>query len=535
MATTLTVNGNGHFSGSSANITGYSVQEDATPVNGADNSGGVGQINFGVVENPGAEGTILLLNDTVELVDASNGRTNGDVVSVDVSDGVASITANSRLGRLVATRNVAPFTGTLSNAFAYYFSLAGITTGYTVDSTIASRQVSYVGFYGDIWDFLKQICTAQQIEISLVSSNIIVRPLRGRTAEINKNSSVSYNVKNGDLARSVTVTYYSSNRQTNGLIYPIGGWNPDVQVYQVDSGQSLTVNIPVNVSLESVVQPIAQNSVSKSYSGPLSVYAVAGNDGLPITAAQWNATGGKITVAIGEDTKSVDVTIVGALDPTGKYAPYRIAMSSGPSNYYSSLRLVGTGVFFNPQTLTFTTGVDDDKTANEIGVAIDSYAINSVSEAFTVGLSAAQVWAGADQTISVNATIINRRGDKGTANYPTFKSFNDENSGLTFAQFDTAWTGKTYQDFDSYWFGKVQDTFENQAFGNVAGARVPFRFQMYRIRSATTTESGIQYDAERDTTLQDFDAVWNGKTFAQFNSRWQGKSFQDFGVISLWT
>ena len=534
MAISLNVVGNGHFQGSATNLSTYTVQEDATPLIGDDNSGGVGQINFNVVEDPGAEGTILLLNDTVELIDPFYGRTNGDITSISTSDGVASITANSRLGRLVATRSVQPYTGTLGGAITYYFSLAGITSGFTIDSTITGRSVSYPGFTGDIWDALKQICIAQRIEISLVSSNIVVRPIRGRIAEVAANSSITWDVANGDIAQSVNVWLYNNQRKVNNLVYPSGGWTSDVTVYQVDAGQTLEVNIPVDVSLESLQQPIVQNSVAPLYSAT-SVYAVAGNDGLPITAAQWTATGGSLTVAIGEDTKSIDLTIVGANDPTGKYAPYRIAMSSGPSNYYSSLRIVGTGVFFDKQVYNFSTGVPSNQTATEVGAEIDSPFISTVAEAFTVGMATAQRWAGADQTMTVNATVINRKGDKGTANYPTIGQFDIENAGRTFAQFDTIWTGQTYSQFDTYWFAKVQDDFTNQAFGNVAGARYQYRYQWYRIRSASTSESGIQYQSERDTMVSDFDSAWTGKTFAQFDTRWTGKTYQDFGVISLWT
>ena len=709
MAVTLKVTGNGHFAGAETNLSGYSVQEDATPTVGGDNSGGVGQIDFTVIEDKGPEGTILLLNDTVELTDDSNGRTNGDVSSVSVNDGVASISAISRLGRLVATRTVQPYTGTLTGAFTYYFSLAGITSGFSFDSALTPatrtnliknpsgrrtltgysalngtmgqdigldtyvvsagsfvagnvgvliqgftigtdllpnttytvsgsvyqsnpsstskffltgsvtanspgvtgwgttsltfttpasgsinlwvlnganvvagdvvafrdlllevgstagtyfdgsypvkgftgyswtgatdnstsvqgpKQVSYVGFTGDVWDWLKQICVAQQIEISLVSSNIVVRPIRGREAEVHKNSSVSWSVANGDIARAVRVWQYNSYRQVNGLVYPAGGWNSDVAVYQVDANEVLTVNIPVNVSIESLQQPSVVSYVDRAYTGPSSVYAVAGNDGLPVPPAQWTAQGGSLTVAIGEDTRSIDVTITGASDPVGTYAPYRIAMSAGPSNYYSSLRLIGTGVFFSKQSYDFTTGVPNDKTATEIGVEIDSPAINTIQEAYTIGIGAAQRWAGADQGISVSATVINRKGDKGTYNYPTFAQFDTDYAGKTFAQFDTTWTGKTFADFNNAYYASVADTFENQAFGNVAGARVKHRQAYYRIRNATTTEAGIQYSAERDTTFADFDAVWTGKTFADFDTRFTGKTFADFGVIPLWT
>lgn len=534
MAVNLKVTGNGHFQGASTNLTDYNATEDATPIEGSDSSGGVGQITFGVIEDPTSEGTILLLNDTVELEDGSNGRTQGVVNGVSSTDGVASVSADARLVAFMATRTTQPYNGTLGGAFTYYLGLVGITTGFSIDSTITSRTVTFPGFTGNMWDYMKQMCIAQQVEIALVSSNIVLRPLRARTVEVRKNASESWAVQNSDLAQSVEVYYYNNKYLTNGLTYPQGGWNPDVSVYQVDANATLEFDIPTNVSLTSVQQPVVQDNVTRAYNAS-SVYAVAGNDGLPITAAQWSATGGSILVNINDDTSTLHVVIKGAADPTGKYAPYRIAVSSGPSDYYSSLRIVGTGVFTDKQLMTIPTGVPLSKTATVVGATVDNPFISTPAEAATVGLKTAQKWAMAAQTISATATVLNRKGDKGTANYPTFAGyFAPLYAGKTFAQFDTLNAGKTFGDWDAIALASVQDTFENQAFGNIAGARVKFRDAMYRIRTATVNASTIDYTAESDTMFSDFDARWTGKTFADFNTRFAGKTFQDFDVIPLY-
>lgn len=535
MAVNLKVTGNGHFKGASTNLTDYTSTEDSTPIEGSDSSGGVGQIQFGVVEDATSEGSILLLNDTVELEDGSNGRTQGIVNGVTSTDGVASVTADGRLVAFMATRTTQPYTGTLGGAFTYYLSIVGITTGFTIDATITSRSVTFPGFTGNMWDYIKQMCVAQQVEIALVSSNIVLRPLRGRTIETRKNASESWSVQNSDIAQAIEVYYYNNKYTTDGLAYPQGGWNPDVSVYQVDAGAILEFDIPTNVSFVSVKQPVVQNTVSRGYSGPSSVYAVSGNDGLPITAAQWTATGGSISVSINDDTTTLHVIIRGANDPTGKYAPYRIAVSAGPSDYYSSLRIVGTGVFTDKQLLTIPTGVPLSKTATVIGATVDNPFITTPTEASTVGLRTAQKWAMASQTINATATVLNRKGDKGTANYPTFAGyFAPLYAGKTFAQFNAANVGVTFAQWDAIAQASVQDSFDNQAFGNIAGARVRFRDAMYRVRTATINASTIDYTAEADTLFGDFDARWIGKTFADFDTFFAGKTFQDFDVIPLY-
>jgi hypothetical protein len=532
MAIAITVTGNGYYQGSSTSLTSYSVSEEATPLDPADSTGATGQFTFGLAEDPDGEGTLLLYDDTIELTDASNGRTQGTVTEVSVQDGTATISADSRLAKLVYNTKASAFTGTLNDALMYYFSLAGETTGIVIDPIIGARTVTYQNFEGNLWDVLKQICAAQQIEISLVSSNIVVRAVRTRVAEIRKHTSETITVTKQDTARTVEVNYYNNVRRTNTLVYPKDGWTSDLQSYQVNAGEVIEIDIPVDISLETIQQPVVQDYIDRYYTGPTSAYAVAGNDGLPIKAAQWAAQGGSIVASIGDDGKTIHLKITGASE--AKYSPYSIAVTAGPSDRYSSLRLIGTGVFFSKQTYTALTATDPAKTANPIGITVDNPFISTYADAQDLAVKVANRYAGPNQMISINASVINRRGDIGTMNYPTFAKFNSDNAGLTFAQFNTLWAGKTFQQFNSAYNATVQDAFENQAFGNAVGARVKYRDSWYRIRSATITPSGISFTAEQDNIFSDFNTVWAGKTFADFNAQWSGKRFVDFNIIPMW-
>lgn len=530
MAVELKVTGNGRFRGAQTALESYTVSEEATPVDPADTSGGAGQFSFNVVEDPAAEGTILLYGDTVELTDSSNGRTTGKVSTINAANTVASVTADSRMARLVTDVNAQPFSGTLGNALTYYFGLGSITSGISIDPTIASRTVALQGFVGNLWDNLKQICAAHQIEMSLVSNNVVVRPLRTRIAESLKQVSQTLNVSTSAIAQNVEVMYYNNTFKSD-LVYPTGGWTADIQSYQVDAGQSITINIPVNVSVFSVSQPTCVLFVGR-YDTANSVYAVAGNDGLPITPAQWNNTGGSLTVAVGKDTKSLDVTITGSSET--KYAPYTIAVTAGPSDRYSSLRIRGTGIFFDQRKLTIPTGLTSADTPNLVGATIDNRYISTLGQAQDVGVIAAGRYAGPSQIISIDSLVVNRKGEVGNINYPTFATFDSLYPTQTYDQFDASWSGQSFDQFDAYTTSLVQDAFENQAFGNVAGARVRFRDTWYRIRSATITQTGISYSAERDNLFSDLEVVWPTETFATYDARWAGKTFGDMDLINLW-
>lgn len=531
MAVTLKVTGLGEFQGSATNLESYSVNEDATPLVVSDTSGGTGGLQFTVVEN---DLTPLLLNDTVELTDDSNGTTTGTVSGMSGSLGVVNVTSDSRLNLFMANVSAAPFSGTVYNAFVYYLGLAGITTNYNIDNTLTSSVV-FPGFQGTLWEYIKQLCAVTGTEIALVSNNVVVRKVRTRVAETRKQSEVGWAINNIDLAQNIEIYSYNSVYVNNGMIYPLNGtWTDEMQVYQVDAGKTVTFDIQVDASILSLEQPSVVASVPKTYSGP-SVYAVAGKDGLPIQPQQWVDGGGKLTVEVLPDTQTIRIKITGARET--RYAPYRIAMSSGPSDYYSSIRLRGTGVTYTKELFKIPTGVPASKTVQDVGVTVDSPFIQSDSVAFTQGMAVAQQYAAPRRTLTMSSPVVNRTGDKGSAIYPKFSDFNATYAGDTFAQFDAVWTGQTFDDFRADMYSEVQNEFENQSFGNVSGSRIRYRNAWYRTRSGTTTQAGITFSADADSTFADFNVEWTGKTFAQFDasSAAVGRTFADFTLGPLET
>jgi hypothetical protein len=475
----------------------------------------------------------LFINDVVELKDGMSGTTNGIINSISGQDGVVSISGDSRISAFLTRRTVPPFTGTLGAAFESYLNLVGVTAGFFIDSTITSRQVTFPGFVGDMWDFIKKMCAATGTEVSLVSDNIVLRPIRGRIAENRRNISQSWSVSNNSLAQSVEVYYYNNERKISNMVYPKGGWNKDVQIYQVDANEVLEIDIPVDVYLESIEQPTCLDFIDQYYSGPSGAYTISGKDGVPITAAQWLSNGGNLTVAIGEDTRSIIVTITGADDITDK-APYRIAMAADTANTYSTLRIIGTGTHFEQKKLTIITGVTAEKASNLVGTTVDNPFISTIEQAYDAGALAAGKWGSASQTLSVSTVGINRNAESGSINYSTFEIFNATQGSGSFSAFNSSQGSNTFANFTTAQFALVKDQFENQAFGNVAGSRVRFREAWYRIRTATMSESQVSYSAERDTIISEFNYSWAGKTFAQFNTQFTGKLFEDFAVIPLW-
>ena len=536
MAIEVAIVGNGKYAGAKSNIAEYAVSEESTPVEASDSSGGTGQITFGAIDDPSRFGSVLLLNDTVKLTDGDRGDTEGKINTITGNDGVLSITADSRLGRLVIDTTADPVNDTFANVITYYLSLGGITTDIAVDTSLSAIPIIAQGWTGDLWTKIKELLVTVGAEITLIKGNVVLRPVReNRALEIN-NVSESWTVQNIDLAKQVEIQYFNSEWKVNKLIYPKGGWNEDVPIYTVDAGQTLEVNIPVDVDIQSLNQPGVFLSVSR-YHDTSSVYSIAGNDGLPIQPVQWALDGGKLTVAIGEDKKSIDVKIIGATGDTAKYAPYRIAMSAGPSDYYSSLRIVGTGLHYEQNSITVPTSVDDASTSRDVGVTVSNIFVKDINQAWDVAMNVTSKWSAPVRTLSVSKSSINQPNETGQDfDYATFAEFDTYAAAqgfTTFATFDTAWSGQTFGDFDEYWYDQVADQFRFQVFGNANGARIQWRRAMYRIRSVNITPTGVDYTAEADTTFEDFDSSAIGKTFAQFDTSYAGLTFNDFALIPL--
>lgn len=529
MAVTLKVTGNGAFHGSATSLESYSVSESGTPISLADSSGGTGDIDFSVVVN---DDTFKLLYDTVTLEDDSNGTTTGRVSDISTYEDLARVGAASRLNLLVNEVTAMPFTGSVRDAFIYYFSLAGITEDLIVDASF-TETITTVGFRADLWERLKQLCAVGRAEIALVSNQIVVRPLRTRLLEARRNSSMGWNIRDAKLARSVEVYAYNSEYRSNEIVYPEHGWNEDVSVYQIESGQVSVVRMTLDASLSSVEQPVAVDHVEQDYVGP-SAYCLVNRDGKPISAAHWIKGGGKIEIKIMPDTTTLEMTITAPKD-RGAPVSYRIAAPMGEDDVYSSLRLRGTGVVFLKEIVSISTGAAEDRAAQDVGITIDSPFVDTVGDAFTHGMSVAQYYTAPSRYIDIESTVFNRRGDKGSMIYPTFADFEAMYPTETFAEWDAIWAGKTFAEFNAAMADLLDDDFANQAFGNIGGGRVRYGSAYYRAREARTTQDGASVTAEADTTFADFNAEWAGRTFAEFNAVNSEQTFADFTLEPLKT
>lgn len=545
----------------------YSVDEAATPLAAGDSSGGTGSISFTVAQpdefapNSGITnnawrritefGPDILLDLPVRLLDSRKGFTLGTVIGVQRLDdqGTLQISCSSRLADINAYGiQAAPFVGTLGAAFTYYLGLANITTDLFVDDSLSSRPVVFPGWTGELWYHLKQMAVSQDCDISLVSGVVLLRPIRARVATRGRDIGRSRELSQQTLAQSVEVYQYSNRAITNQLVYPPGGWTPEVEVMNVNAGETSEYVLDLSASVSSIQQPVMQTFVSEGYSAS-SVYTIVANDGHPVSYDAWTRFGGSLKVAIEPDTKRLRVNLIGATGlPTTEGGPaknFSVALASDTTgNRYSTFRIVGTGVAFDKVKKRVRTGVPANRTATEVGVTIDNPFISTVDDLYRAGTRAAKQFSGQVPGLSGSVTAINRLGDTGQAEYPTYGEVQTElyaelgtpNYADVQTYYLTTLSLTTYESVRQYWFTFVRDDFTNQVFGNVNGARIYDKKsrRWYRIRQGTLTADKVTFTAEDDLTHGDIEGHYTSRTYGDVELVLGGLTYKQADLVGLY-
>lgn len=555
MGVRVTVGGNDYH------VEVYSVSEEATPLDVGDSMGSVGEFGF---ELPFPDrdlypshplnlyGAEWLIGQDVELLSDSNyGFTLGSVTSVSPSPGGISVSCISELGELnVYNIQAQPFIGTLGQAFEYYLSLVSITTNFAVDDTIASRNVVLPGFSGELWYHLKQLAAAQDCDISLVSGVILLRPVRVRVAQRGRTLQQNGNTGGGPLARAVEVYWYDSRAITDELVYPVGGWEPDTEVLNVNAGETAEYTLELSASLSSIQTPVMQTFVASEYDSS-SVYTVVADDGFPVPVDQWALAGGSVEVTLNPGTSSLTVKLTGGEGipvVTGGFSKtFSLALASDVSgSRYSTLRIVGTGVAYSKDKKRVRTGVSESATATDVGVTIDNPFITDLDSLYRAGTRAAKAYCGINPSFSATVSTVTPRGDTGEPEVLSYGAVEDNlesELGPGFSYSDTqTWYGTlpagTYLEVNSYWMSQTSDNFTNQTFGNVQGARIwdPLRKRWFRVRSATTSPESISVGvADDDLTHGDVYDYFTSLalTYGDVDTDRSGLTYQQERMVGL--
>lgn len=546
------LSGTGRFMGAESNVVGYSYSEGSTPLVPGDESGAIGDVSIDVMNCNNA--SILLYKDEFYLQDNLHGSVIGEIENVSGNNDLITMGGRSRLALLNVDRIIPPRTGTIATIMTAILSDVGITTNIILDNFLSTETINVPAYEGDVWVYVKQLCSAYEFEVTVIRDYIIVRPARQRIIDASNILEKTWQIQDIQLAQEFDVAYYNYTPRTDYIVYPEGGWTPEVQVYQVEANETVEFEVDLDFFLTSVKQPTAQDTVAKDYAGTNSVYSVSANDNLPVAAAFWEDYGGDMSFEILGDGSKLKITITG---PTYEpLSPYSIAISDG-STSYSTLRIVGTGMDFDRQVYTEKTGLSATEAPLEKGQEIDNPAISTLEDAKRYALFARRLYSLPSQTYSTSAREFPRiEGSIPTVFYPTFDEFSDSlPTGYTFTNFNADYAGVTFAEFTV----EVGNTVP-QGFGEVAGAKVKLEDAMYRVRSVNITPDVVSIEAEYDTLFEDLNPYygaylwedlepgWSGVgptwgdvlelsidqlTFSDFNTIFNGTNFKDWALLPL--
>jgi len=469
------------IAGIGSNITQYSAEAAVPSLNPADLDGGTGSIKFttGPLTYPQVN-----RNRQFVLTDTQFGSAAGRISQVSWgSKNAVEFTAETMLQRLNIEATIYPSYGlSLTDAMDQVLSLAGMSSsGLPTTGTVV-----FPGWRGVILDYLKHFCTVYDYEYYVDSGTpdvIKFRTIRTQPASP-KFSSRTYSVNDQTSAQSVSANMYEYTIPSSGYLEFAPFSVDDPQILTVDAGEVVQYDIKCNGWLSAVNQPVPMDLVGPEERTDTGAYCVAGNDGLPIVAAQWVDQGGSIRVEISDDPSVLHVTItapdVESLPNTSggtTLAPYSIAATAVDENaFYNSLHITGYGVRYVKTTQTFVTGVEGTVSKEENATTVENPFVDTTERLWTVGVRAAQAFAGPTHSVSAEAI-------------------------------------------------------QNNAFSDLLGSRHTGEGAIFRISSVTMSPTGYSLSGTADTLVSEFNTAWSGKTITDFNTLWAGQTCGVFATL----
>lgn len=345
----------------------YSFTVDIPPLNPAELGGSTGSIS--ITTEPLSDSQFLRGNE-FSLTDSRFGSAFGIVGGVDSNDESTSITGESNLRKFTDNLSIPPkYLVSTSECMNSVLSLVGFrSSGLSTDNLDV-----FPGWRGSLFDYIKHFCSARGLEYysDLDAPNTLVfRPVGQKELDLAGAASFSHTISDQSLAQAVEVVvrdYVTPSSIFANIEFTPAYADGESQILTVDPGKTVEYEIKINGWARTVNQPQAVDYVGPEEQTGLGSYCVAGNDGLPVSAMQWNAQGGKLRVEIGEDPGVLKVVLTAPNraylpSPDGtadRYGPYSIAATSVLDNtFYNSLHITGAGVCTRNSTITCPTGVN---------------------------------------------------------------------------------------------------------------------------------------------------------------------------------
>lgn len=426
---------------------------------------------------PGAQDPALLFDRPMTFSAANVIEFDGRISDLTIGPQLDA-TLTSTLDVFNVERSVKPFGGYLSTVFQWLSA----TCGFAYDNLhiLHNPVISVPGFVGNVWDLWQQILAVHDLQMVLWGRDVILGSAFSQTLDLSDfrvlNTPIRETISRGNPTRYVKFNWYNHRPINYKEVYPPNVL--DAPVFQVDANEL----VEQEVELEAWVGRLAplkfvpwvdpqkgaydyshvpdEWPTDMAFPNTFGVYTVAGNDGLPVTEARWNATGGRVQVEMTDDPARAKVIIQGPTDDS--LAPYRIAMTSG--NYYPALRLVGSGIRFRKEEAQIATGVDPSLTTADSVGSVDSPAIDTFSQGLRKAQREAHRACGLAQELSFDAdpavAVLGSRFRHNDVVWRVSKlGFSESHTTVTalpdttLGELEDEWSGMTLGDFEDAWVG----------------------------------------------------------------------------------
>lgn len=451
----------------------YQVQESATSLNPGDSSTQFGRLDYTRPKE-------TFLDDVTTLLDSRYGTYPARVSSVTKSEGLYSVTADDAFSGLNKWLTVKPYAGTLAGYLTRLKNTANLSYPFT---TSVSRNVVCPGFRGNVWAEFNKFLSAQDLEAAQVDGGLVVRLPRQSTASLDNEITSSLSADDQSTSQYVTVPYFqmrSNTIQSQIAVFPNRRSVEDMQFapITVEPGETVVQQITLQASLSSVNQPEVMDYVAASTTGEGTngMYCVVDSEGKPIPAAAWTNGGGRLRVRLTDDPSIIEVIVTASR--ITDFGSYRIAAGVGSTSdsHYNSLRVTGTGLRWDEDSVTMHTGAPNNTEGEDSTTTVDNRFILTRAAAWTAAIKASSALCGGVPSLS--GSFVPEPGEK---------------------------------------------------FGTLAGSRIRRDGNYFRISETTFTPSNVQFNSKSDVLVSDFNSFYGTMvTVGGFNALFQGMTVGDF-------
>lgn len=205
---------------------GWSVSEDATPVDISNTDGGTGAVRLAAKANADSK---FIINNTAVLAHDKLGAVTGMVGDVTISGATTSFGIAPYLSLLDTDATAPPSLNiTLSSVFQNYVNL--VTNLLTINWQATSNPIRiYPGWEGNVWAYLKQLCAMNGVEIVANGYTLTVRDINSAAPfPLENHEPVDINLNVQASGNFVDLTYQQPVEAAYGYKY---NWasNPSVE------------------------------------------------------------------------------------------------------------------------------------------------------------------------------------------------------------------------------------------------------------------------------------------------------------------